>query len=123
MTDELIKRLRLNCIWQRRKGTSRDNGYPYRKHVQDCDICQGADRIAELEGFERIVKMSGQNAGLRLMNAEEKIKRLDAALARLSDKKLFLPLIKVMSGLGPQVNWAKEFDARIEFAKKERAGK
>jgi len=36
-------------MWQRARGTSRDNGYPYYKHVPDCDICRGADRIEVLE--------------------------------------------------------------------------
>lgn len=50
MTDNLeAKRLRRNCTWQRAKGTSRDNGYPYHKHVPDCDICQGADKIDKLQ--------------------------------------------------------------------------
>lgn len=44
-----VKTLRRNCIWQREKGTVRDNGYPYYKHVPDCDICQAADHIEEMD--------------------------------------------------------------------------
>ena len=43
----LVERLRKNCMWQRVKGTSLDNGYPYHKHIPDCDICQSADRLEE----------------------------------------------------------------------------
>jgi hypothetical protein len=32
-------------MWQRAVGTTRDNGYPYYKHVPDCDICRSADLL------------------------------------------------------------------------------
>ena len=61
MSDFRIDLLRKQCIWQRTKGTKHDNGYPYHKHLPDCDICQGADeierlqkRIRELENIIRI---------------------------------------------------------------------
>jgi len=45
----LVERLRKWCQWQRVQGTTDNNGYPYHKHVPDCEICQAADRIEELE--------------------------------------------------------------------------
>ena len=48
------------------------------------------------------------------------IQRLDRVVERLGDESLFLPLIKVMAGLGPQVNWVKEFDARFQYARDNR---
>ena len=47
--------LRRQCGWQRAHGTSRDNGYPYHKHVPDCDICRSADLLeAYGNALERI---------------------------------------------------------------------
>ena len=43
--ENQIRLLRRQCIWQRAQGTDRDNGYPYRKHVPDCDICRSADLL------------------------------------------------------------------------------
>lgn len=59
-TDDLVERqvymLRRQCFWQRSQGTDLDNGYPYHKHLPDCDICRSAEliesdreRIKELE--------------------------------------------------------------------------
>jgi len=63
MTDDLLlKRLRRNCTWQRAKGTSRDNGYPYCKHVPDCDICQAADRIEA--DSKRIAELESEIEGI-----------------------------------------------------------
>ena len=39
--------------------------------------------ILKLKPFERMCKMSGQNIGLRLMNAEEDITQLNSLLDRL----------------------------------------
>lgn len=47
MTDYAAN-IRRNCIYQRAKGTPRDNGYPEGEHVRDCDICQGALEIERL---------------------------------------------------------------------------
>ena len=41
--------LRKQCMWQRVQGTKLDSGYPYGEHLQDCEICQGAERIEHLE--------------------------------------------------------------------------
>ncbi len=108
--------------------------------------CQGDDLCGEAQG--KIESLTAQNAKLQTevtkwkryecgftdcgwaakgRELESQIAALtaqneayDRALERLADKKLFLPLIKVMTGLGPQINWVKEFDSRNEFAKSER---
>ena len=47
--------LRRNCLWQREQGTSRDNGYPYHKHLPDCDICRAADLLEQYgKALERL---------------------------------------------------------------------
>ncbi len=43
------ERLRSQCAWQRIQGTKLDNNYPYGEHLRDCDICQAADHIEELQ--------------------------------------------------------------------------
>ena len=47
--DHQIYMLRRNCDWQRSQGTKRDNGYPYGKHLPDCDICRSAELITQLQ--------------------------------------------------------------------------
>ena len=47
MTD-YAKNLRRNCLFQRAKGTDRENDYPEGEHTRDCDICQGANEIERL---------------------------------------------------------------------------
>ena len=48
-TNQQVHMLRMQCIWQRAQGTKRDNGYPYHKHVPDCEICRSADLIETLQ--------------------------------------------------------------------------
>jgi len=55
-----------------------------------------------------------------ILDAIAEIQRQDRHLQRLGDETLFLPLIKVMPSLGPQVNWVKEHDARIAYARANR---
>jgi hypothetical protein len=82
MSDLKIKRLRRQCMWQRAKGTKRDNGYPYHKHVPDCDICQAADaleaadkRIAELEQVLEIIADTSSSVDTRDI-AEDALNRI-----------------------------------------------
>ena len=55
-------------------------------------------------------------AAKQLEEKQATITELTEVIERLASKELFLPLIQVMAGLPPQINWVKEFDARIEFA-------
>lgn len=45
MMNDIVKRLKKNCLWH----LTPDNDYPYGKHLQDCDICQAADTIEQLQ--------------------------------------------------------------------------
>ena len=61
--EHRINMLRKQCSWQRARGTSRDNGYPYHKHAPDCEICMAADaiealqaQVKELEDLLRVAK-------------------------------------------------------------------
>ena len=46
--NKYAENLKQNCGFQRvvKRGLS---NYPYREHLQDCDICQGAEEIKHLE--------------------------------------------------------------------------
>lgn len=51
-----LRNLRRQCTYQRAKGTKADNGYPYGEHLQDCDICQAAEYIEQLQADkERLI--------------------------------------------------------------------
>ena len=81
-TQSKAECLRRNCIWQRAKGTSRDNGYPYHKHVPDCDICQGADRIDELENANKKRLADTLRELPSVLALEEQVKELEAETGR-----------------------------------------
>ncbi len=46
--EQLAEMLRRGCLWQQARGTKRDNGYPYHKHLPDCTICEAAEALESL---------------------------------------------------------------------------
>lgn len=45
------------------------------------------------------------------------IEKLEVVTKRLASEELFVPPIKVSKTFGVQINWVKEWDARIAYAK------
>ena len=72
----LVERLRRWCIWQRDQGTNDDNGYPYHKHVPDCEICQAADRIEALEAALQLMNITADHLSAQNQNYKGQITAL-----------------------------------------------
>ena len=76
---ELLRKL---CMWHQAKGTSRDNGYPYHKHLPDCEICRTADLLErqakQIYGLTQYI--DGQKIDIE--GLQERIEELEEKLAR-----------------------------------------
>lgn len=83
---------------------------------RNIDIGFNLKRIEELEGYERMCKMSGQNIGLRLLNAEETITELQAVVDRLADKDVYFIDDERCKSFEEWVS--REYCARIRYAAK-----
>ena len=66
--NKYAENLRRNCGFQRaaEKGLS---NYPYGEHLQDCDICQGAEEIESMQARIELLELSEELAWGLIANA------------------------------------------------------
>ncbi len=130
-----IELLRKQCIWQRAKGTDRDNGYPYHKHLPDCDICRSADMLEGSRNLQErqqaridardveiklLRKLSRKHEGsmltlqARIDELKAKLDITDKALTEICDW-----VGRTLSDLNADRQLAVEFDELIETKREE----